>query len=89
MNEYQRVLRTWAMSHAPRAVKILDVKFDYEPGGHWSSYTYEDPSFKVVVDYLDAAGAHLTTYVYDDELTTMGTMLTELFKIAETEQSQA
>lgn len=52
-------------------MQIIDIKFEYEAGCSYSS--------------LDADGARLTTGLYDDELTTMGTLLTELFKIADLE----
>lgn len=80
-DEYQRVLRAWAMNHIPRAAEILDVKLEYH-NGFWSSVTMDDPTFSVTVKYRDRYGVSLTTSVYDDGFTTMGTMLTELFKIA-------
>lgn len=80
-DEYQRVLRAWAMNHIPDAAEILDIKLEYH-NGIWSSVTLDDPTFTVKVTYRNRYGRSLTTSVYDDDFTTMGTMLTELFKIA-------
>lgn len=80
-DEYQRVLRSWAMSHIPNAAEILDIKLEYH-NGVWSSVTLDDPTFSVIVKHRSRFGRETTTKVYDDDFTTMGTLLTELFTIA-------
>jgi hypothetical protein len=53
--------------------EVGEVTFEYDEGYHYSSYTYEDPSFKIVV--YDIYGKYVDEY----RDTTTGEFLTELF----------
>ena len=55
--------------------EVGEVTFEYDEGYHYSSYTYEDPSFTIRV--YDPEGRY---YLASYENTTAGEFLTELFE---------
>jgi hypothetical protein len=60
-------------------VEVTGFDFQWDDGYTYSSYTHEDPSFQVTVDYR-LNGEPLRYHLYKDETTTMGDFLTRLLE---------
>ncbi|MFC8490691.1 hypothetical protein ACFUJU_07775 [Streptomyces sp. NPDC057235] len=71
MSLFEQACRAYFSAKLGKEIKEVD--FDYDEGYRYSSYTYEDPSFKVTVWGPD--GYWIERY----ENKTAGEFLTELF----------
>ncbi|HEU4967281.1 MAG TPA: hypothetical protein VFT53_07495 [Candidatus Saccharimonadales bacterium] len=85
MTEYEKVLKAWAEKRFGRPdAKVTNVSFEYDEGYRYSEYTYENPSFKIIVYYEvngDLRSDYETLYEDEDPMD-MGSLMTELFAIA-------
>ena len=90
--EYRRVLHAWARQHLPEELRdktITGVDVEIDRGRQWSVHTVEDPTFMIVVMYLDDDGTeerHTAWPEFDKGSVAMSTLLRELFAIAEKEE---
>lgn len=78
---YRAALHAWAAKYVPEGAKVASVDVYNDPGYRYSSYTYEDPHIDVTVYY--ELGGERSSVCADIE--NLGTILTELFAIEESE----
>ena len=96
-DEYKRVLNEWAFNMLPsylNAVKVVDVSFSHysrEEGGCPSCYGGITTTMDVTITYEDDQGNRLNYSSNDNSMCSfesdLGTVLSQLFSIAEREES--
>lgn len=86
-SEYKKTLYEWAARQLEEGAVVTDVRLEYNEGYRYSSYTFEDPSFRVEISYKVGEWAVHTFLGEDTEVANigMGELLSGLFAIAEKE----
>ena len=89
MSEYKNVLNRWAAEKLGVSASEIDsVEFIYDEGYCYSSCTYESPSFEATVYLRGPIGRRRYCRTFSvDEVGTFGSLLSELFEIAEREEN--
>ena len=80
--EYRKTLHAWAAQRVPEGAKVTNVRMNYDDG--WDpTFTDRPESLDVVITY-EVGTRTSSTSLEMSELTSVGKLLTDLFKIEET-----